>query len=108
METPSSFVELIFKHNLMVTLPRWPPCLYTVKTFEYHLLWNPKANGLGTLYVAFGIWAYQVCINGEYGLTLTFFTPRPKLILMHFSITVPAKIIMLARNVKPNETLVFI
>ena len=28
-----------------------------VKTLKYVLLWNQKANGLGTWYVALGMWA---------------------------------------------------
>ena len=42
---------------LMVTSPRWRTCPYKVKPFKYLLLWNQKANGLGTWYIALRMWA---------------------------------------------------
>ena len=36
----------------MATMP-----IYGKKPFKYILLWNQKANGLGTWYVALGMWA---------------------------------------------------
>ena len=36
----------------MATMP-----IYGKKPFKYPLLWNQKANGLGTWYEALGMWA---------------------------------------------------
>ena len=33
------------------------------KPFKCLLLWNQKANGLGTWYLAFGMWALPDCTN---------------------------------------------
>ena len=41
----------------MVTWPRLSPRPYMIKPFKYLLLWNQKANGLWTCYVALGMWA---------------------------------------------------
>ena len=47
-----------------------------VKTFKNRLLQNQKANDLGTWYVALECGAYQVCLNDEPKLTLTYLTSR--------------------------------
>ena len=59
-------------------------------------------------------WSYQVCINNDSGLTLTYFMAKSNLIRnafiwetsgkVHFLVTVKAKIIILAR--KSNEAMV--
>ena len=70
-----------------------------VKPFKYLILWNQKVNGgLGTWYLALGCGSYQVCINDESRLTLTYIMARSNLIPnafiwekslnVHFSITV--------------------
>ena len=46
--------ELKFVQMVQVTLPRWPPCLYMVKTFKNLLLRNQKADDLETCYAASG------------------------------------------------------
>ena len=51
-----------------------------VKTLKNLLLQNQKANDLGTWYVALGMWAYQVCLNDEPKLTLTYLTSRSNLL----------------------------
>ena len=66
-----------FIQTVLVTWPRWLPCLYTVKTLKNLLLPEPK-----------GWWPlqhrvleyYQVCSNDDPGLTLTYFTARPNLV----------------------------
>ena len=49
----------------------WPPRPHLVETFKSLLLKNQKANGLGTWYVALGMWTYQICSNDDPKLTLT-------------------------------------
>ena len=87
--------------------PRWPPCPYIVKTLKNLLLRNQKADDLETcMYeqLSLNIWDlivsvpdhclsfyfgmllrvleyYQVCSNDDPGLTLTYFTARPNLVL---------------------------
>ena len=45
--------------------------IYGKKPFK-NLLWNQKADDLGTWFVAFGMWPYQVCSNGDPRFTLTY------------------------------------
>ena len=52
--------------------------------FKYLLLWNQKANVLGTWYVTLGMWALPDLHKDESRLTLTFFMARPNLILNAF------------------------
>ena len=47
--------------------------IYDKKTFK-NLLQNQKANDFGTWYVAFGVWAYQVCSNHDHRLNFTYLT----------------------------------
>ena len=51
-----------------------------VKTLKYILLWKQKANGLGTWYVALGMWALPDLHNDLSTLTLTYFMARSNLI----------------------------
>ena len=44
--------------------------IYSKNPFKYLLLWNQKANGLGTWYVALACGPYQVCSNSKSRLTL--------------------------------------
>ena len=55
--------------------------------FRYLLLLNQKVNGLGTWYIALGMWALsEVCTNDESGLTLICITARPNLITNAFTV----------------------
>ena len=54
--------------------------IYGKKPFKNLLLQNQKADDLGTWYVAFGLWAYQVCLNDDPRLTLTYLTSRSNLL----------------------------
>ena len=72
------------------------------------------ALGLGIYH--WGCGPYQVCTNDESGLTLIFFTARPnlipnafifgKILKRSFFYNCLSEIIILAKNVKPIETLV--
>ena len=48
---------------VQVTWPIWLPCLYMVKTLKSLLLWNQKADDLGSLQHRV-LEYYQVCSNG--------------------------------------------
>ena len=49
-----------FVQMVLVTGPRWPPCLYMIKPFK-NLLQNQKADDdLGTWYVALGMWSLLI------------------------------------------------
>ena len=54
-----------------------------VKTFK-NLLQNRKSYDLETWYAALGTQALQSCINGDPGLTLTYFTARSNLEIKAF------------------------
>ena len=56
-----------------------------VKTLKNLLLKNQKANELGTWYVAFGMWVYQVCSNDDYKLILTYLSQGQVRFLMHLN-----------------------
>ena len=43
-----------------------------VETFKNLLLWNQKADDLETWYAAWVLKYYQVCLNDDTGLTLTY------------------------------------
>ena len=58
--------------------------IYGKHNFKYLLLWNQKANGLGTWYVALGMLALPDLHKDESRVTLTFFMARPNLILNAF------------------------
>ena len=60
--------------------PRWPPCLYIIKTLKNLLLRNQKADDLETCYAASGAWVLPSCSNGDPGLTLTYFMARSNLV----------------------------
>ena len=51
-----------------------------VKTLKNLLLWNQKADDLETWYAASVLEYYQVYINDDPELTLTYFTARSNLI----------------------------
>ena len=63
-------------------MTRWPPCLYMymVKTLKNLLLRNQKADALETCMQHWVLEYYQVCSNGDPGLTLTYFTARSNLV----------------------------
>ena len=46
--------EQKFVQRVVVTWPRWPPCLYMVKTLKNHLLRNQEANDLESSYAVSG------------------------------------------------------
>ena len=49
---PNGIEEQKFVKIVQVTWPRWPPCLYTWKTWKMFLLWNQKAFDVESLYAA--------------------------------------------------------
>ena len=55
-----------------------------VKTFKNLLLQNRKSYDLETWNAALGTQALQRCINGDPGLTLTYFTARSNLEIKAF------------------------
>ena len=57
MKTPYDKLAKIYT-NCTGHMTKMATTPYMVKkTFKYLLLWNQKANGLGTWYVALGMWA---------------------------------------------------
>ena len=51
-----------------------------VKPFKNLLLQNPNAGDLGTWYVGLEMWAYQVCLNNNLKMTLTYLTSKSNLL----------------------------
>ena len=49
-------IEQNFIKMVQVTWPRWPPCLYKVKTFKNLLIKNKKVDDLETWYATLGTW----------------------------------------------------
>ena len=68
---------------MLVTLPRWPPSSYMVKTFQ-NLLRNqgPISTKFGMLYP--GLQPIIVCSNDDPGFSFTYFTARSNLITFDF------------------------
>ena len=64
--------ERKFVQTVLVTWPRWPPCLYMVQTLQNLLLRNQKTLELGMQHLVLKY--CQVCSNDDPGLTLTYFT----------------------------------
>ena len=58
MATPDDWLAK-FIQIVLVTLLRWPPRPYMVKLSKYLLPLNQNADGLGTWYVALGMWPIQ-------------------------------------------------
>ena len=59
---------------VLITLPRWPPCPYMVKTLKK--IYFSETKGLMTLKLGMHhrvLKYYQVCSNDDPGLTLTYF-----------------------------------
>ena len=89
--------------------------IYGRKTFKNLILQNQEANDVGTWYVTWGCWAYQVCSNNDPRLTLTYLTSWSNLLpnafkweifwKVNFLNTVEAKVIILTWYVKTNETM---
>ena len=51
-----------------------------VKSLKMLLLQNRKSYDLKTCHAALGLQLYKVCLNGDPGLTLTYFTARSNLV----------------------------
>ena len=65
--------EWKFVQTVQVTWPRWPPCPYMVKTLK-NLLRNQKTLKVGMQHQMLEY--YQICLNHDPRLTLTYFTAR--------------------------------
>ena len=66
-----------------VTIPRWPPCPYMVKTFKTLLLWNRKADNHEIWYAAAASTRVLIRLLKRCpGLTLTYFTAMSNLVPM--------------------------
>ena len=57
MKTPYDRLDKIYTKCTGHMTEKAAPRPYMVKPFKFLLLWNQKANGLGTWYVALGMWA---------------------------------------------------
>ena len=64
----------------MVTLPRWQPCPYEVKTLKISSTLEPKGQWPWDLVYSIGMLALLGFTNVESRLTLIFFTVGPNLI----------------------------
>ena len=62
---------------MLVTRPRWPPCLFMVKPLQ-NLFQNQQADFHETWYVASGTFPTIVCSNDDPGVTLTYFMASSK------------------------------
>ena len=56
---------------VMVTLPRWPPCPYMIKTIFFSTTRSPIILKLGIKHR--GLKLFEVYINDDPGMTLTYF-----------------------------------
>ena len=57
---------------VMVTLPRWPPCPYMIKTIFFSTIRSPIILKLDIKHR--GVKLFEVYINDDPGMTLTYFT----------------------------------
>ena len=60
---------------VQVTIQRWPPCPYIVKTLKNLLLRNQKADDLENWYAASG-----ACSNDDPGFTMTYIMAKSSLV----------------------------
>ena len=76
--------EQRFVQTVLVTLPRWPPCPYMVKTLKIFFSGTktPMTLKLGMQHRVLEY--YQVCSNDDPGLTFIYFTARSNLVSYAF------------------------